>query len=568
MKDYNQMAQAVFRRRDEYLAARKKKNAMLLKAGIPLCSIVLVALLGFTLWMNKLPEIPTLPSEPASSTETTAEDMTEEITEAQVTPTKPTQSMQVQDATEPYVKETVPFLPTDPVEKPGDVPATSTKPDHVADSTSATVEDEEDAVPPALPNDPGAPPTSEDHPIARPDSPTVDATSALEPDWGDLDGPSTEAPGDSVDTEPTATDATEPVTGPLEITVGGKKYTAQMGDMVSYTAELYVEGLFETFAAGVAHGSQLQVVEVVDPSEEDPSLVHFPNLKGGGEMLNYHRDRSKKGEKEIFVSGIKLSGYNFKEQKVLFTFDFLVQKPGFTQIVLDINELIGKGGAPEYFVGGNQLNFDDIKIEEYITVTPAQEVEIPTAPKEEEETVPSFTYPEESYEGDLTVNCDGRTYAAEVGQRITYVVELEAQEKFEDIQFKVKYTDDGVDLLVPEETEDKTKAEISMPYLGEGGFVSYFGQYIENGQTKPEVIAGASRIRKYDFRQRKVMIELDFIVTRPGEVTFDLVMEDITIDGGEIDWMDPHRFNGTAYFYKGEQLIFEGIEIYEYVIVH
>ena len=53
MKDYNEMAKAVFERRDEYLAEKKRKRAMLLKAGVPVCSLLLVSLLGVTIWMTK-----------------------------------------------------------------------------------------------------------------------------------------------------------------------------------------------------------------------------------------------------------------------------------------------------------------------------------------------------------------------------------------------------------------------------------------------------------------------------------------------------------------------------------
>ncbi len=543
MKDYNQMAQEVFRRRDEYFAARKKKNDMLLKVGVPLCSLVLVAILGLTLWQSKLPQIPTLTTEPASPTVNSTENVTQQT---QVVPTNTVMTAGAQDATEPYAQETEPFVPVDPVEKP------TAKPN---DATGAVTPDS-DSVSGPHPND--FPPCSPEdatsnlvpgwtEPWGRPDSPSMDATCCTEATvLSTQDG--------AEQLEPTLPMETEPATGPLEITVGGRKYTAQTGDMVSYTAELYVKDLFESFAAGVAHGSQLQVVEVIDPRENDPVPVHFPNLKGGSEMLNYHRNGSKKDQKEIFVLGTKLSGYNFKEQKVLFNFDFMVAEPGSTQIVLDIETLVGKGGEPVYFSGNEQLIFENIAIKEYITITPADEIVIPTAPKDEEETAPPFTYPEESCEGDLLINCDGRTYAADVGQRITYTVELEAQEKFEDIQLKVEYSD-VVDVLVPEETQEKSPFEQSMPYIGDA-VGNYYKLYTEEDKTYPAVFMCASRISKYDFRSRKVFLQVDFIVSKPGELDLDLIIEEMGIK------------KGRRYFHRGEQMIFEGIEIYEYVVVH
>lgn len=565
MKDYNQMAQDVFRRRDEYIAARKKKTAMLLKAGVPLCSLVLVVILAVTLWPNNLPEIPTVPVVPTSPTATATQSVTAESEVAQVDHTKPVASAQDQDPTEPQTMETVPFVPVDPVEKPTIKPTTSTKPNYSVDATSATVGVAGDAVPPCSPE--------------QPEYTMPSATEGLVPEWTlptVTDAPSTEAPTalpqdrppyNTDETEPALPMETEPATGPLEITVGGKKYVAQTGDMVSYTAELYVKDLFETFAAAVVHSNSLEVVEVVDPTEEDASPVHYPNLTGGSEMLNYHYNGyHTQGDRKIFVSGVKLFGYNFKEQKVLFTFDFMVTKPGKAEVALEIHDLCKKGDGTPYFANREQYIFEGIGIEEYMTVTPADEVVIPTAPKVEEETVPPFTYPEESYDGDLLINCDGRTYAADLGQRITYIVELEAEKKFEDADLIATYTKE-LDLLVPEDTADKPKEDFILPNLL-GSFVGYNTEYTVDNQALPAVKVSASRISKYDFRRRKVLLQLDFIVTKPGEAQLDLFINEMTIKTGKVNWQKPSVNNDEAYFYRGEQLIFDGIEIYEYVIVH
>ncbi len=77
MKDYNEMASAVFRRRDEYIADRKRKTGIILKAGVPVCSLLLVSLLGILVWHGgRLPEIPATPS-PDNSLVQDTEDKTE-----------------------------------------------------------------------------------------------------------------------------------------------------------------------------------------------------------------------------------------------------------------------------------------------------------------------------------------------------------------------------------------------------------------------------------------------------------------------------------------------------------
>ena len=63
MKDYNEMAKAVFERRDEYFAERQRKQAMLFRAGLPICSLVLVTMMGLLLWNSNTPVLETKPSE-------------------------------------------------------------------------------------------------------------------------------------------------------------------------------------------------------------------------------------------------------------------------------------------------------------------------------------------------------------------------------------------------------------------------------------------------------------------------------------------------------------------------
>lgn len=575
MKDYNEMAKAVFERRDEYTATRKKQRAMFLKTSIPLCSLVLVCLVGLTFWLNKLPDLPVAPTKPTVNTteSTNAEISNPENTDSTQyipqTNTKPVEITPGIDPTEPK--------PSKPSGSAGVVPEpdTSDKPSVVPPHTDATsmLDPTEfpnvDVTTPAIPGT-SVPPTKPVTPQATP--PVVEPTVPIVTNYPlPTDSwcppaptePWCPTPTDSVvmptePCEPSETNPTEPTeapTGPLTINVGGKQYTAQVGDMVTYTAELYVKDYFESFMAGVLYDSKLEVVEVVNPREEDPAPVHYPNLTGGSELLNYHRDRY--AEKEICVVASKISGYKFKEPKVLFTFDFIVKRAGETKIALNIEDLTAKGGEPYYFSGGRQLIFEGINTEEYLTITPASEVVIPTSPKEEEveETVPPFTYPDESFDSEAQIICDDRTYSADVGQRVTYVVELEAQEKFEYIQAMVKFGD-GLEAYEPIETEDLYKEAISMPNLNGAAFINFRANHMENDQSIPVVKMNASTNVKFDFRRRKVLMQIDFIVAESGEYNIDLIIEEMYISGAKY------------YFNRGEQVTFDGIEIYEYIIVN
>lgn len=554
MKDYNQMAQDVFRRRDEYLAMKEKKKAMLLKAGVPLCSLVLVALLGLTLWLHKMPEIPVAPVAPTTKqTENTNDTV---IASSQTVigenPTDPGMNALPQDPTEPE-NTYVPPVQTTPADKPGSdsgnkYPESSTGtednvvppfPDWtVPDETYPLVDPTEPCMP--LPTDSWEESTYPEKPLeTRPPLPQ--------------DRPSVET---TLPEEPTPTEPTEAPTGPVEITVGGKKYTAQTGDMVTYTAELYVKDLFETLQMGVLYGSELEVVEVVNTKEDDPAPVHFPNLKSGSVNMNYHRDSSRDAEKQIHMTGIRYSGYNFREQKVLATFDFIVKKPGETMIALDIEEMAVKGGETYYFSSGKQMIFENINIEESLKITPAEDIVVPKPSEpEQEESVPPFVYPEESFDGEALITCDGRTYSADVGQRVTCCVELEASEKFDSVQLIVKHSPE-LEAYEPKETEEVVKEDVACPNLNGSVIVNFNGRTEVNGEVVSAVKMNAVNIRKYNFRKRKLLIQVDFIVASPGEFSVDLIMEVLGIDGDK------------CYFEKGEQLIFDGIEIYEYVIVN
>lgn len=221
MKDYNEMAKAVFERRDEYVATRKKQRTMLLKAGVPLCSLVLVCLVGLAFWLKKLPDLPVVPVKPGvSATENTdtqiinpeITDNTQSVTQVNPDPTEPRPDAPETDPVEPKPSKPAGSTNVVPMPDTGDKPNTEVIPPGIQDATSAT----DPAVRPGV--DTMVPDVTE--PVAT--------EPAEEPTLSACDVPCTfPLPTDSwvdIATEPTEpTEPTEAPTGPLIINVGEKQ---------------------------------------------------------------------------------------------------------------------------------------------------------------------------------------------------------------------------------------------------------------------------------------------------------------------------------------------------------
>lgn len=573
MKDYNEMAKAVFERRDEYLAEKKRKRAMLLKAGVPVCSLMLVSLLGVTIWMAKMPEIPTKPvGEKPNSTQNATEpaglenDLTNYVPATQETViAKPSQGVQSSapdntqgGAENPVAKPTKPSvgdIPQTNATKPqGDSPATSVKP-LPTDGVNVTVPGVPSTMPctnagseiPELPtegDDPYIPQYTQ--PPCTTCAPTEAYPMSTEPVIPATTPPTTEAP-------------TEPPTGPLEIKVADKTYTAQMGDMVTYTVELEAEEKFEDIQMSI--GFNKKYLNAIVPKDEDGEVDYADNVPNmASAHVIFREDR-------VGMNAVRLKKFDFSNKKVLMTVDFMVTNSGQTEINRQMQEMTiytngvyvnGYTDSRSYFTGGKAEVTEGIEFTEYLTITPASEIIPPEITEKPTEPTSPFVYPEESTDGELLVYADDRVYAADVGQRITYIVELEAEEKFEGFQMKLLYDRNMLDILPPDNNAtDVVAEEITLPNAP-GTLVNYdefdaSGRYGDTGH----LIATGSLLRKYDFRARKVFLQIDFIVKKPGEIELDLLIEEMSIDG-------------TRYYfdYQKGQVITEGINIYQYVIVN
>lgn len=581
MKDYNEMAKSVFTRRDEYLAEKKRKRAMLLKAGVPVCSLLLVSLVGIGIWMAKLPEIPsTPPSDQQNVTQNATEpiglenDVTNYVPATQETViANPSQGMQpsAPDSTQgniqkPAVKPTKPSvgdIPQTNATKPqGDSPATSVKP-LPTDGVNATVPGVPSTMPatsggavtptegviPTLPMVPDTKPPATNNsgdPLAPP--PTYAPCTTCAPTATFPPYVETTVPSSSPTVAPTTEAPTEPPTGPVEIKVADKTYTAQTGDMVTYTVELEAEERFEDIQAQIEYTKKkLEFVVPTEFAEYDYSAV-IPNLPTG--RVSYTDSKIKATDSDVSTGKI-----DFRNSKVLMTVNFIVARPGAAELdfnVLEMNIDIER----QYFSGGRPVTAGGVTITQSLVITPKDQIvsgeEKPTSPSEPD--VPPFEYPEESTDGDLLIHTDNRTYAADIGQKITFVVELEAEEKFEDVQMVLNYGKDVLELIVPEDDDDKGiyREDITAPNLP--SLLINYNNY-SNLQPYDLIKMCGSNLQRYDFRRRKVFLQFDFMVEEVGEVDMDLIIEYLTIS------------YPRAYFSNGIPEVTEGINVYQYVLV-
>lgn len=265
MKNYKEMADAVFRRRDEYAAEQKRKKKIALNASLSLCAVCLAVTGAFGIWKTGVlePDPSVIGTKPPSITESTEPSMhvlssnatsegeysenTEVISgnkttdptggdstspEASVTatdpvetpakPTNPTQKPTLpnspQRPTLPIIIPTLPLV-TEPVETQPDVTGSLDGAVSATCGSDSSSDVEYDTPQTNKPTTPSieVPPTSGDvKPVQPTMAPPTDATEAVpattaawdEPSWGDEEVPATEAPCCTEPAEPT--DPSEP----------------------------------------------------------------------------------------------------------------------------------------------------------------------------------------------------------------------------------------------------------------------------------------------------------------------------------------------------------------------
>lgn len=549
MKDYNEMAEAVFHRRDEFMAARKKRNGIILRTGASLCALLLVAVVGIGMWRG-LPEIPavrpTEASEVSSQTEETAltwqtkETQMNSQQEASLQTEKAAQEKEDTHNQENSVSST---LPPDPTEATTDIPQTEDNTDPIVPTDA-----------PGIDNDPGWLPDATSQVTTESDM-TLPQSTTCQPMITEV--ATTCADWIEEDTDPsseTRPEITEPATGPLVIECDGKTYEAQVGDMVNLTVELQADKKIKYATVDVEYDYHKKLLKPVILQDEgfsqlDLRLMHFPNIDPKGVYVKYDDDsRFIDGSLNARVDFSDKYGesMDFSEKKVFCTFSFVVMKPGNTEIKLGIYQLTATDDTHYYYA--HRLVNKGAEFDLNLEITPAVEVEIPKAPQV---TVPEgedFTYPAESTEGDLLIKCDGRTYSANIGDTVTYIAQIKVDELFENIHIIMDYPE-CLRLNIPE------KRKNAFPNM-HGMSINFDGFY----GNRSAVAMVASDFEGFDFTDRQVLVQLEFEVVDAGEINLDLYFKDMNKCGNsEID---------KAYFDGGVQRLFDGFALYEYVVVN
>lgn len=141
------------------------------------------------------------------------------------------------------------------------------------------------------------------------------------------------------------------------ISCGGTTYTAKVGDAVTYSVLLSAEEKFEDIEGSIRFDGS-----VLSPVNEDIK-IHCPNLYNEV-TINQDTDNSV-----IFVASNGYRGFDFKSEKLLVTYSFIVLSAENTEITLDIDTMTIFGGESYYFDEGKAIVTKGIRITETIAVS-------------------------------------------------------------------------------------------------------------------------------------------------------------------------------------------------------
>lgn len=164
-------------------------------------------------------------------------------------------------------------------------------------------------------------------------------------------------------TDPEETTASSVPDDVALISCGGETYTAKVGDTVTYTVLLSADEKFENIQGNIRFDST--VLKPINDGAEDPrefARVHCPNLTDAA--VNQDSD-----DTVIFMASEGYTGFNFKDEKLLVTYSFVVLSAEETEIELDIDIMTIFGGEEYYFDEGEAIITDGIAITEAIAVS-------------------------------------------------------------------------------------------------------------------------------------------------------------------------------------------------------
>ncbi|MBQ3073548.1 MAG: hypothetical protein IJD19_02580 [Ruminococcus sp.] len=258
-------------------------------------------------------------------------------------------------------------------------------------------------------------------------------------------------------------------------------------------------------------------------------------------------------------------------------FDGMIYVTDMNQV--EINDFSGKmtfAGEWYYYYGDGKYGTSPVEGESEIFTDPGFNYSdtLPTEPVgTEDETTPTETLPVEPSEtqpttetttvetepttekvpvetqpavkNTVTLN-DGTEYVVTVGDKLTYTVDLTAGRLFENIQAIVNYDAEMLQLTrIKSDDPDVEDWEVEGP-----AFCPNLEGVILNAGTEGVVKFNASKVAGYNFKEEKNLVTLEFTVVADGNTAIDLVVEEMTIKGGD-----------DSYFAGGQAVITDGLTL-------
>lgn len=148
------------------------------------------------------------------------------------------------------------------------------------------------------------------------------------------------------------------------ITIDDVVYEVCVGDRITYTVTLAASELFENIQGIVTYDNDILELVRVIPDDPDDSVWmaeaerYCPNLENG---CVFNADI----EDKVRFNGSNIFGYDFTEEKVLLTLDFVVANPGEVEIdlLMEYMTIVGDG-SQMYFCDGEPVITDGIRLTE------------------------------------------------------------------------------------------------------------------------------------------------------------------------------------------------------------
>lgn len=124
----------------------------------------------------------------------------------------------------------------------------------------------------------------------------------------------------------------------LTVNFGTDEIKANIGDTVKYTAFLTADKAFEDIQAILSYNEEkLSLVNIISDDTAAEAKAYCPNI---GDLV-YNSEY----EGAVAANASSLEGFDFTEEKVLFTFDFKVLKGGETTLELTLQEMTASDGT-------------------------------------------------------------------------------------------------------------------------------------------------------------------------------------------------------------------------------